>query len=147
IIVDMSMVVEYVGKKGTCVKAYPFTKSFAAEEDAPTLTYNIYVTESGEYEVECYTSPSNPVYAGGKLRYAISANDNPFQVVNSVSDDYVGGDYYNRLWSIGGTDKTHKSKSKVNLSKGLNNIEYKTVDPAVILERIIINRTNDPVKP
>ncbi|MFC5464978.1 glycosyl hydrolase 115 family protein [Lederbergia graminis] len=144
---DKWIVLENFGKTGTGVKAYPFTKSFAAEEDAPTLTYNIYVTESGEYEVECYTSPSNPVYAGGKLRYAISANDNPFQVVNSVSEDFVGGDYYNRPWSIGVTDNIHKSKNKVNLNKGLNKITYKAVDPAVVLERIIIYRTNNPVKP
>ncbi len=127
------------GKTLGGVKAFPVTAQFSLQDDAPYVEYRVYVKEAGDYELTLYTAPSNPVLYKGKMNVAVRTNDNAYQVVNTIPEEgYVP--WLSDDWARGVLDQIHQSSTKVSLEKGENIIAIKAMDPAVVLEKLVLVR-------
>lgn len=126
------------GKIGTGMKVFPTTAVFERAEDAPALTYHIWAEEKGGYVLEIQTAPGNPVSAGGKLRCVVSVNGSAFRTVNTVGEDYRGGDHHCKEWCRGVLDNIHKTRMDIRLESGENRIAVGVLDAPLVLERLVI---------
>lgn len=128
---------EPFGKTLGGMKAFPVTKAFALSEDAPALEYKVYVPEEGTYELELYTAPSNPVVYKGKMCVAVAANDGTYEAFNTIPDEgYVP--WLSPTWAEGVLCQIHKQKKTLTLKKGENKISIKAMDPAVVIEKLVL---------
>lgn len=133
-------VIRNYGKMGQSIKAFPSTASYAADvTQAPYVEYRVQVPEDGNYKLTVYTAPSNNIDRNQvSLRFGISVGDGKVQLVDSIDSNYVGGtssDWSNTVKANG-----HKKETTVSLKKGVNAIRYYAVDPAVVLQKLIVSK-------
>lgn len=128
------------GKYAAGAKAFPQTVSYIPLKDAPYISYRFFSDEEREYVFEILTAPSNPVHTQKRLRLGIQLNDEPVQVVNTVSDDYRGGDRSCAEWAKGVLDNIHTTIWRAKGKEGENDITIYACDPGVVLERIVVRQ-------
>ncbi len=127
------------GKTVGGVKVFPTTAQFSLEEEAPVVAYDVYVKEAGNYELQLYTAPSNPVIYQGRMDVAVRVNEEAYQAMNTIPEKgYVP--WLSHDWSVGVLEQIHKSKHTIALQKGNNVIALKGMDPAVVLEKLVLVR-------
>ncbi len=130
-------VLEGYGRTLGGIKAFPTTTRFASEQDAPGVMYRVFAETSGEYLCQLYAAPSNPVVYQGKMEVGIKANTDDSIIVNTIPDeDFVP--WKSDSWSQGVLDQIHIATCKLNLKKGVNEIKVFAVDPAVVLEKLVL---------
>lgn len=125
------------GRSGYGIKAYPVTNSFLVGE-GPAAVYSVWMEQAGEYTLEVWMAPSNPVKHGTRMRYSVQVNEGKAQLIESVPDGFQAGVPHNTLWQTGVLNNIRKSLSRIDLIKGSNHIEIGIVDPGVVLERLVI---------
>lgn len=129
--------IDKFGKTIGGMKVFPVTASFDIGAEAPVLEYQVYVKEAGEYVLELYTAPSNPVIYKGKMCVAISMNDGEYQPMNTIPDEgYVP--WQSDTWADGVLEQIHKTSKQISLKQGENKISIKAMDPAVVLEKLVV---------
>lgn len=129
--------IDKFGKTVGGMKVFPVTASFDVNEEAPVLEYQVYAKEAGEYMLELYTAPSNPVIYKGKMCVAIRTNEEDYQIMNTIPDEgYVP--WLSPTWANGVLEQIHKTSIKIKLKQGENKISVKAMDPAVVLEKLVI---------
>jgi hypothetical protein len=108
-------------------------------KDSPCLEYRMYLFSTGKVEVESIVGPTLAFMAGRPLRYAVSFDDEPPQVVTIVpkaSDGNKSG--YD--WSRSVVNNCHKIKSTHTIkTAGDHTLKIWMVDPAVVLQKHIVN--------
>lgn len=137
--VNAFKVIEGYGKTLSAVKAFPTTGYFTVGEDAPYLEYRFVTKEAGEYEVELYMQPSNPVSVDNNILYGIQANEDEVSIVDAIPDGYFVGDL---LWNQRVLDNIHRHSSKISCKEGLNTLRIYAVSPGFVLEKIVIYPEN-----
>lgn len=128
-------VIDGYGKTLSAVKAYPTTAYYTAGEDAPYLDYLFTVRESGQYEVELYMQPSNPVTVGGKLSCGIQMNEGELQVVHTLPEGYRVDDWN---WAQGVLNHIRRHSAAIQCRKGLNTLRIYAGSPGFVLEKLVI---------
>lgn len=132
-------VIEDYGKTLGGIKAFPVTAAFLDPQNAPYVAYRLFVKEAGEYTLTLYTAPSNPVVYNGKMRVAVRANDGEYEIVNTIPDEgYVP--WKSAAWSGGVLEQIHRTQCKVSLRAGSNLLSIAALDPAVVLEKLVLVR-------
>lgn len=124
------------------VKVYPDTVSFK-RGDEPYTSYNVYSEEEGDYSLISEFAPTNPLSRKNRLRYAVAVNEGKSVYLDTVPHDYKAGSNGCREWGEGALNHRHVSTVKVHLSKGVNTIKIKMVDPGMVLLKI--NLTNKDI--
>ncbi|HEY9226294.1 MAG TPA: glycosyl hydrolase 115 family protein, partial [Gemmatimonadaceae bacterium] len=102
--------------------------------NGPRLEYQVFLFDSGAVKVDVYLSPTLN-FAGSKdgLRYAISIDDQPPQIVN------VQADASNRYWEKIVADNSIFSVTQHNVAKpGTHVVKFWMVDPGVVLQKIVL---------
>ncbi|GAA0136191.1 glycosyl hydrolase 115 family protein [Paenibacillus sp. YSY-4.3] len=128
-------VIHGYGKTLSGLKAFPTTEYFTAGEDAPYLEYHFMVQEGGEYEVELYMQPSNPVTNEGTLLCGIQVNEEEISVVNTLPEGYRVDD---ENWAKGVLDHIRRHSTGVHCREGLNTLRIFAVSPGFVLEKLVI---------
>ena len=129
--------IDKFGKTVGGMKVFPVTAGFAIDAEAPVLEYQVYVKEAGDYVLELYTAPSNPVIYKGKMCVAISMNESAYEPMNTIPDEgYVP--WLSPAWADGVLEQIHKTAKKISLKQGENKIAIKAMDPAVVLEKLVV---------
>jgi hypothetical protein len=137
--------IEGYGKTVGGMKAYPQTVRFAKEEDAPALIYRAFSADEGEYTCHIYASASNPVAYQGKMEVGVAANEGPRIIVNTIPDEgFVP--WKSESWCRGVLDQIHIAECKLALKKGLNEIKLTAIDPAVVIEKIVLWNPNENIR-
>jgi hypothetical protein len=132
-------VIDNYGRALSALKMYPTTHSFTKIEEAPYLEYLFYIDIEGEYVLKVDTAPSNNIRKGGSLKFAIAFDgDNP-SIISSLPDDFIAGDYNNRLWCEGVMRNIHTSTSTHSLSKGIHQLRFYGLDAGLVLQRLVIS--------
>lgn len=132
-------IIEDYGRTLGGIKVFPVTEAFTEPETAPRVAYKLYVKQAGEYRLTLYSAPGNPVVYQGKMRLAVKANDGEFQVVNTIPDEgYVP--WQSPAWSKGVLEQIHRTECKVSLKEGNNMLYLAALDPAVVLEKLVLVR-------
>jgi len=131
--------IENFGRTLGGVKVFPTTSQFAQEGNAPVLEYKIYVKEAGSYRLELFTAPNNPIVYKGKMQVGIGVNKGVYRVLNTIPDEgYIP--WISVDWEEGVLSQIHKMSTEIELIQGENTISVKAMDPAVVLQKLVIAR-------
>jgi hypothetical protein len=109
--------------------------SSTAGGSAPRLDYRVFLFDTGSVAVKAYIAPTLD-YTGSPtgLRYAISFDDDPPQVVNVVADSS------NRAWEQSVADDIRIASTRHHLAQGGPHVlKFWRVDPGVVLEKLVID--------
>ena len=126
------------GKTGSAVTVFPVTSSPASQaENSPRLEYDIYLLNKGAIKVNAYVSPTINFNGSTGLRYAVSIDDGEKQIVN------INAGPSERAWekSVAENIKVLTTEHQI-LSEGKHTIKFWMVDPAVVLQKIVVDAGN-----
>ena len=113
----------------------PNARSESLSVQSPRLEYRVFMFDSGSVDVQAYVAPSLNVYGSPSgLRYAISFDDEPPQVVNVLADSS------NRAWERAVADNIRLSSTRHLLARpGEHVLKFWRVDPGIVLEKLVID--------
>jgi hypothetical protein len=108
-------------------------------KDAPCLEYKMYLFTTGKVEVESTGGPTLNFIPGRALRYAVSFDDEAPQTITIVPADFKAQNG-NREWEESVKNNCRHVKSTHTIDHvGYHTLKIWMVDPAVILEKIVVN--------
>ena len=138
-------ILDNYGKYGSAVKAFPVTCEFGKEdtEELPCFTSSFYVPRDGKYEIILVTAPCNALSTDSLLRVKVAMDpedtkDAGFETLQTVQDDYQGGERSCPEWARGVLDNQHETAFARELKEGWHDLAVLPVDPGVVIERIVI---------
>ncbi|MGA2246548.1 MAG: glycosyl hydrolase 115 family protein [Verrucomicrobiota bacterium] len=107
--------------------------------DSPSLEYNMYLFEARTVQVAAVTSPVLNFMPGRAIRYAVSFDDEPPQVVTLVPPNYSAQNG-NADWEAAVKNNCRTGQSPHRISRpGWHTLKFWMVDPGVVLEKIIVD--------
>jgi len=123
------------GRTLSGMTVFPVTaRSVLPPAASPCLEYQTYLFDSGKVEAEAILGPTLNFVPGRGLRYAISFDDQPPQVVDALAQNSVED------WSTSVKDSVRKGTSEHTLaSAGYHTLTFCMVDPGVVLEKLVLN--------
>ncbi len=139
-------VLEGYGSYGVGVKVMPTTASFAGGEEKPTLTYNFFLEEAGEYQVEVLTAPTNPTTMGSSLNVMLRVGNGVPVKVQLVPADFKAGNTGDWRWCNGVLDQVRKVTVPMTFGAGTQQLTIGALDAGVVLERIRIYKSGVSLK-
>jgi len=106
--------------------------------NSPHLDYQLYLFGGGDVVVRAIVSPTLDVHAAG-LRYAVSFDDQPPQIVNAAADTTL------RAWERWVSDNAIVTITQHHLaSSGEHVLHFWMVDPGVVLQKVVVERGQVP---
>jgi hypothetical protein len=124
-----------LGQTGPAMRASPSTApSILPPAPAPELQYRFFTTTAVRPTITTYVSPTQPFVPGRALRYAICIDDNPPQLIDTLADPS------HNAWQNSVSDNIRRCQSNHPfLSPGYHTIHLFMIDPALIIQRLVIN--------
>ncbi len=107
--------------------------------DAPCLEYHMYVFNAHTATVAAYLAPTLNFVPGRGLRYAISFDDRPPQIITAVPASFSAKNG-NADWEKTVRDSIRISPSDhALLEPGYHTLKFWMVDPGVVLEKLVVD--------
>jgi hypothetical protein len=107
--------------------------------DSPSLEYQMYLFDTNTAEVTAIASPTLNFMPGRGLRYAVSFDDEPAQVVTLVPATYTAQNG-NHDWETSVEENARSSTTRFTLAKpGYHTLKIWMVDPGVVLQKLVVN--------
>jgi len=102
---------------------------------SPHLAYDIFVTETGNFTLNSFISPTIDFTGKGGLKFAVSLDDQtPIEV--NISTDYTS-DY---AWGQSVANNIKIFKTPLAFSKtGKHTIKYWMINPGLVLQKLVLN--------
>jgi hypothetical protein len=99
----------------------------------------MFLFHSGNIKVEMIVAPTLNFVPNRDLRYAVSFDDQPPQIISIVPKDYIVA-YSNNDWqeSVRNSARTLKSTHTLT-NAGYHVLKVWMVDPGVVLEKFVVN--------
>lgn len=132
--------IDSYGRTLSAMSIMPVTaRSVTPPQDSPCLEYRMYLFNSGPVSVRTIVAPTLNFAPGRGLRYAVSFDDQPPQVIPIVAENFDARNG-NREWeeSVKDASRTVQS-SHILPGPGYHTLKVWMVDPAVVLEKIIVD--------
>jgi hypothetical protein len=132
--------IDNLGRTLSAMTIFPVTtESVTPPANSPHLEYKMYLFHPGKVEVESIISPTLNFVQGRGLRFAISFDDQPPQILTAVPGNFAAGDG-NRDWEETVKDGVRKVESTFTLTDtGYHTLKFWMVDPGVVLQKLVIN--------
>jgi hypothetical protein len=129
-----------LGRTLSAMSIFPVTtSSVTPPKNSPCLEYQMYLFRPGQVEVEAMIDPTLNFVQGRGLRYALSFDGQPPQIVTAVPVDYTAMDG-NHDWETTVKDSVRKVKTNFTLSKtGYHTLKFWMVDPGIVLQKLVVN--------
>jgi hypothetical protein len=123
------------GRTLSAMTISPVTVASAAPpQNSPCLEYRMYLFSSGKAEVEAILGPTLNFVPGRGLRFAVSFDDQPPQIVDALAQNSQ------RDWETSVRDSVRQVKSTHTLARpGYHTLKVWMVDPGVVLEKIVVD--------
>jgi hypothetical protein len=108
-------------------------------KDSPGLEYRMYLFTAGPVEVTAITAPTLNFVPDRGVRYAVSIDDEPPQIVTLVPQGYQAQNR-NAAWEKSVADNAHYGKSRHAIAApGYHTLKIWMVDPAVVMQKLIVD--------
>ncbi len=108
-------------------------------KDSPCLEYRMYLFDTGTVDVDAIVGPTLNFVPGRGLRYAVSFDDDPPQVVTLIPQNY-NAQNGNRDWEKSVEDNARSSHTTHTIAApGYHTLKIWMVDPGVVLEKLVVN--------
>ncbi len=123
------------GRTGSAMSVFPVTAaSVTPLQNSPCLEYQMYLFDPGKIEVEAILGPTLNFVPGRGLRYGISFDDQPPQIIDALAQNSPED------WETSVKDNVRTSTSKHAITgTGYHKLKFWMVDPGVVLEKLIVN--------
>jgi hypothetical protein len=129
------------GRGSSAMEVCPVTApSVLPPASAPRLEYPVFIAKSGAYQLEAILGPTLPFVPGRGLRMAVAFDDDPPQVL----------DLYPKPDSAAAWAQSVRDHIRVLCSShtfkvpGRHTLKISMVDPAVVLQKLILSNTKLP---
>jgi len=122
------------------MKVFPTTVNHHNEmhkKDLPLLNYRFLIEETGKYNIEIWTTPTNPVQNHLSLRLMVFYKDDCSQII-SVPSDFRAGNCFDPDWCNGVLNNIRINKTSFMLEQGVQEISIGAMEAGLIVERILI---------
>ncbi|MEV4347403.1 glycosyl hydrolase 115 family protein [Actinoplanes sp. NPDC049596] len=105
-----------------------------------SLSYTFTVTGDQPVRISAYLSPRNSVYTPDGVRYGISVDGGPPQIVNITTATGANDTTMNRQWARNTSDNINITTSVFDLAgPGRHTVTFHAVDATVVLQRLVID--------
>jgi hypothetical protein len=123
------------GRTLSAMSIFPVTAdSVLPPAKSPVLEYQMYLFDAGPVDVEAILSPTLNFYPGRGLRYAISFDSEPPQVIDALAHNSQSD------WETSVKDSVRKVRSKhVLAAPGVHTLKFWMVDPGIVLEKLVVD--------
>jgi hypothetical protein len=123
------------GRTLSAMSIFPVTaESAMPPADSPHLEYRMYLFDSRPFEVGAILSPTLNFSPGRGLRYAISFDDEPPQVIDALARNTQSD------WETSVKDSVRKVHSAhAALPPGFHTLKFWVVDPGIVLEKVVVD--------
>ncbi|MBA7704987.1 hypothetical protein ES703_113810 [subsurface metagenome] len=126
-----------LGRSGDSVTVLPTTTLSREIRDgfsqSPVLEYAVYFFKAGVQNVKVYALPTHAITSEHGLRYAVSFDDQPPQVVDYDTKEW------SRPWTVNVLRGCAVSESSHSLSQpGQHILKIRMVDAGVVIDKIVI---------
>ena len=138
-------VIPRLGRTSDALKAFPVTKNWEGEKERPYVEYSFQAKREGDYLLRFYLAPRNPLVKGGTMRGAFCINEGELRRFDAVNSGYFA-EWQNTQWSSGVTSHIRLIEQNVKLKKDVNTLRFYAADPNIILEKIVLYRTDLPLR-
>ncbi len=124
----------------SAMSVFPVTaQSAGAGKPAATLEYRMYLFDSGPMQVEATLAPTLNFVPGRGLRFAVSFDDQPPQVVDALEHNS------DQDWAKAVSDEVRRVNIELGVSQpGYHTLKFAMVDPGVVLEKLVISKGKIP---
>jgi len=127
-----------LGRTVGAVTAFPVTAQSQAPGKGPHLDYDVWLRAGGDLTLQIITAPTLDFRGNGKLRYAVSIDDQPPQIVNLAAND-------DRAWAQAVSQNAWIKEVPIHVDRsGQHVIHLWLVDPGVDFERLVLFRGELP---
>lgn len=128
-----------IGRTGSGMTPNPPTAASQTPGGAsPRLEYRINLTTTGPVTVWSYLSPRNNVRYGSGIRYAVSVDDQPPQIVNMSAG--VDDTAMNALWGMYTADAANRTATTFTVpTPGVHTLKFWMVDPTVVVQKLVVD--------
>ncbi len=136
------------GRTLSGMKVFPTTQTFNDVSGAPYMEYKIYVDNDERYTMQTHIAPSNNVdWNNVTMKFGISVDGGDIMVTDTITPSYVAGTWRDSTWSNAVRNNIRTiDKSLGSLSKGEHTIRIYAIDPAVVIEKLIIYPDSNKLK-
>ncbi len=130
-----------LGRTLSGITPMPVTaKSQTPQGNSPRLEYTIHFFSSGDVEVNAYLSPTQNFKKAQGLRYAISFDNQPLQIINIHEKDTVPDWKYPAEWNQAVSDNIKITTSKHEIKEpGEHVLKFWMVDPGIVLQKLVVD--------
>ncbi len=102
---------------------------------APVLEYPMYLFENGPFNVEAILAPTLNFVPGRGLRFALSFDDQPPQIVDALAHNSQ------KDWEQAVSEGVRKVTSQLTVdAPGYHTLKFRMVDPGVVLEKLVVSQ-------
>lgn len=127
------------GRTLSGMKPMPVNRVFAPD-DAPGLTYQIWVSDPGSYRLMLYVAPVNPHQADADVACRVAVNDGERMTVSLIPENYGAGENWCPSWCKMALEQIRIVMAEVVLEKGLNRVLVEAADPGFLPEKLVFVR-------
>ncbi|MBN2214838.1 MAG: glycosyl hydrolase 115 family protein [Bacteroidales bacterium] len=130
-----------LGRTGSSVTAFPVTAPAQTPGGkSPHLEYDIYTFTGGEAEIHVLVSPTLNFQGGDGLKFGLSLDDDPVEIINIHEGDTVPDWQYPRWWNESVTNHVKELISKKTPDKpGRHTLRIWMADPGIVFQKIMID--------
>ncbi|HXN45719.1 MAG TPA: glycosyl hydrolase 115 family protein [Bryobacteraceae bacterium] len=123
------------GRTLSAMSIFPVTAaSVTPPLNSPCLEYKMYLFDPGQVEVEATLAPTLNFVPGRGLRFAVSFDDQPPQVVDALAQNSQTD------WETSVKDNVRKVRTSHKLAgAGVHTLKFWMVDPGVVLEKLVVD--------
>lgn len=130
-----------IGRTGAGMTPVPVTAPSRLPGGAsPRLEYAMTLFTAGRVTVWAYLSPRNSVLPADGLRYAVSVDDDPPQIVNIATATGASDATMNRQWERNTSDNVNRTATAhVIGAPGVHVLRFWMVDPTVVVQKLVVD--------
>jgi hypothetical protein len=123
------------GRTLSAMSVFPVTAaSVTPPQKSPYLEFRMYLFDPSKVEVEAILAPSLNFVPGRGLRYAVSFDDQPPQIIDALAANSL------QDWATSVKNGVRTSKSEHAVSgTGYHTLKFWMVDPGVVLEKLVVD--------
>jgi len=123
------------GRTLSAMSIFPVTAaSVTPPTNSPCLEYRMTLFNPGQVEVEAILAPTLNFVPGRGLRFAVSFDDQPPQVVDALEHNSQTD------WETSVKDNVRKVRTSHTVAgTGVHTLKFWMVDPGVVLEKLVVD--------
>lgn len=127
--------IDDLGRTLSSMTLFPVTaESVTPPRDSPCLEYKMYLFHPGRLDLQAILAPTLNFVPGRGLRYAVSFDDNPPQIIDALAE------HSQKDWETTVKDGVRKVTSIHTVAgQGYHTLKFWMVDPGVVLEKLVVD--------